>query len=320
MSKNIILTIVIFISFSVLSGCSKYSEPKVSEIHIATKGAPLGETGGGVLPKSYISPKPYNLAGFTENLKIEKVYYTPMTLSKVLPITMERDDNAQVTFRTDGLVSLNGEKAHDTVVKFKNYKYEMERILGKVMQYKLSKKSFGFKAAVSSDKELTIEELEKLNEFSDRVRISDDLRVAFVLEFNKSFPKFPLVDMQVLPDNKEKRIDLLKNASFYFNGLALTSIDIDDNLIKPFEKIAVSQYRTKKAQVTKDIKNTKGKIRVQDSLNLVAGIKQEAKSVTNEVMSHLSREVVLGAVENKDIDVSLFIEINPDMSINFDDK
>lgn len=317
--KNILFITILFTLIS-LTGCSKYDKPKVSEVHILTKGAGIGSTGGGVIEKSYISPKPYNVAGFTEDLKIEKVYYTPISLVKSLPITMEKDDNVQVSFTSNALVSINADIAYITVVKFKNYKFEMERILGKVMQYKLSKKSFGFKEVISSNKELTLEELDALNDFSDRNSIADDLRIAFLSEFNKSFPDFKLVDMQTLPENKKERKELLKNASFYFNGLALTSIDIDKDLIKPFEKNAVSEYRTKKAEISKDIKDVIGKTRVKKSENMAAAIDLQSKSVTDEVMSYLSRDIVVGAVENPSINATLFLEINPDMSINFDNK
>jgi hypothetical protein len=299
---------------------NQYVKPKLTEINIVTKGAGIGQTGGGVIEKSFISPKPYKVADAFEDVKIEKVYYTPMALEKTLPITMERDDNAQVSFTTNALFSLNAEKAHVTVVKFKNYSFEMQRILGKIMQYRLSKKSFGFKQAVSSNEELTVEELEKLNDFSDRTAIASELQSAFVEEFNKSFPDFPMIDMQQLPESKEKRTQALHNASFYFNGLALTSIDIDPELTKPFHKIAVSQYRTLKAEINKNIANTKGKIRVKQSENMAAAIRLEAQSITDELMEHLSRDVVLNAVENPDIDAILFVEINPDMSINFDNE
>lgn len=320
MKSNIFFTVFAVITLFVLGGCSKYTKPKVSEIHIVTKGAGLGQTGGGVIPQSFISPMPYNVAGQFEKVSVEKAYYTPIPLVKQLPVTMERDDNVQVSFTSSALFSLNAEQAHVTVVKFKNYKYEMERILGKVMQYKLSKKSFGFKQVVSSDEDLSIEELEKMNDFSDRVSVADELREAFIVEFNKSFPDFLIVDMQQLPESKQEREKVLSQAAFYFNGLALISIDIDTTLTKPFERIAVSQYRTKKAELMKEIKNTQGKIKVQQSENLAAGIRLEAQSVTNELMTHLSREVVLQAVENPDVSATLFVEINPDMSINFDSK
>lgn len=316
-----IFSVVMLLIVGLLSiGVNKYTKPKVSEVHIVTKGAGLGKTGGGVIPQSFISPMPHKVAGMFEKVNVEKVYYTPTTLQKTLPVTMERDDNVQVSFTVKGLISINAEKAHVTIVKFKNYEFEMQRILGKVMQYKLSKKSFGFKAIVSSDSDLNLEEVEKMNDFSDRVSIADDLRNAFIVEFNKSFPEFAIVDMLQLPESKEERAKLFSSASFYLNGLALTSIDIDEKLTKPFERIAVAQYRTKKAEITKDIKNTKGLIGVQKSANEAAAIRLEGGSVTPELMSHLSREVVLNAAKNPDVDAVLFIEINPDMSINFDYK
>ncbi len=314
---SVVCVIAVLVGGSVFMK-NQYVTPKVSEINIVTKGAGLGQTGGGVIEKSFISPKPYKVADAFEDVKVEKAYYTPISLVKTLPITMERDDNAQVSFTTNALFSLNAEKAYITVVKFKNYKYEMERILGKVMQYRLSKKSFGFKEAVSADTELSIEKLEKLNDFSDRTEIAKELRIAFVENFNKSFPESPMVDMQLLPSDLKERQKQLKEAAFYFNGLGLTSIDIDPDLTQPFEKIAISKYRTLKAEISKDISNTKGKIRVQKSKNTAQAIRLEAGSVTSDLMEHLSRDVVLGAVENVNVDTTLFIEINPDLSINFD--
>ena len=315
--KQIYLVLIVSVLFAV-TGCSKYTKPKVSEIHIVTKGAGLGQTGGGVIDKSFISPMPHSVGGFFESVSVEKAYYTPQTLAKTLAITMEQDDNVQVSFSVNGLFSLNAELAHKTVVSFKNYEHEMERILGKVIQYKLSKKTFGFKQFVSSDENLSIEMLDQLNDFSDRASIADELRNAFVTEFNKSFPNFMIVDMQQLPDSKEEREQILSKAAFYFNGLALTSIDIDPKLTEPFERIAVSQYRTKKAALVTEIKDTKGKIKVQKSQNLAAAIRLEAGSVTDRLMTHLSREVVLHAVENPDVNATVFIPINPDMSIDLD--
>lgn len=299
----------------------KVIEPTLGETLTVKVGAAAMQTGGETLEKAFDTPSPSHVASATQNIEIVRDIYTPKSFTVTNNINMEKDDNASVEYSFSVLYGNNTAKNYAVLTKFHIYEREMKRILSEVMQNRIRKMSHGFKVSTTDiENDTGINDFSKNNEFTSRDLIRKDIKSDFIESFNKTYPKFTILDTSNLPEDKVERLALMNKASFYLYDLTFSGMVIDPELIAPFEKIALKPYKIKMAEIISKINDTQGKIDTQKGKNEAVALKLEAKTISDELLGYISRDVVIKASNTPGIESIIYMPINPDLSISFSNK